>query len=163
MVTNRSKFEQLLETWEPRIRDAFLNAVAEIKDGVMLKRLVERLERGDVAGAIEVFQIDAEAFGRLEIEIANAYNAGGIDMASSLVLRDPDGSRVAFRFGVRNPEAEQSTDLIGWGISPSTPSSSSRLCRRPIRTFLRLLHRISTTTPHSRPRARLRSASAPVG
>lgn len=106
MASNRSKFEQLLDAWEPRIRDAFLGAISEIKSQVVLKRLVERLERGDVAGAIEVLQIDAEAFGRLEIEIANAYNAGGIDMASGLVLRDPDGSRIAFRFGVRNPEAE---------------------------------------------------------
>ncbi len=107
MPTNRSRFELLLDEWEPRIRNAFLNAIADIKSEVVLKRLVERLERGDVQGAIEALQIDAEAFGRLELEIANAYNAGGIDMASSLVLREPDGSRVAFRFGVRNPEAEQ--------------------------------------------------------
>jgi len=106
MPTNRSTFEQLLDAWEPRVRDAFLGAISEIKSQVVLKRFVERLERGDVAGAIEVLQIDAEAFGRLEIEIANAYNAGGIDMASGLVLRDPNGSRIAFRFGVRNPEAE---------------------------------------------------------
>lgn len=106
MASNRSKFEQLLDAWEPRIRDAFLGAISEIKSQVVLKRLVERLERGDVAGAIEALQIDPEAFGRLEIEIANAYNAGGIDMADGLKLRDPQGQRIVFRFAVRNPEAE---------------------------------------------------------
>lgn len=106
MASNRSHFEQLLDKYEPLIRDAFLSAIDEIKNQVVLKRLVERLERGDIAGAIDVLQIEAEAFGRLELAIGDAYNAGGIDMAGSMVLRDPNGSRIAFRFGVRNPEAE---------------------------------------------------------
>lgn len=106
MASNRSAFEQLLDKYEPLIRDAFLAAIKEIKDQIVLKRLVERLERGDIAGAIDVLQIEAEAFGRLELAIGEAYNAGGIDMAGSMVLRDPNGSRIAFRFGVRNPEAE---------------------------------------------------------
>lgn len=106
MASNRSQFEQLLDKFEPAIRDAFLAAIADIKNQVVLKRLVERLERGDIAGAIDVLQIDAEAFGKLELAIAEAYNAGGIDMAGSMILRDPAGQRIAFRFGVRNPEAE---------------------------------------------------------
>lgn len=106
MASNRSNFEQLLDKYEPLIRDAFLAAIDEIKDQVVLKRLVERLERGDIAGAIDVLQIEAEAFGRLEWAIGDAYNAGGSDMAGSMVLREPNGSRIAFRFGVRNPEAE---------------------------------------------------------
>lgn len=106
MASNRSSFERLLDKYEPLVRDAFLAAIDEIKDHIVLKRLVERLERGDIAGAIDVLQIEAEAFGRLELAIGEAYNAGGIDMAGSMVLRDPNGSRIAFRFGVRNPEAE---------------------------------------------------------
>jgi hypothetical protein len=34
------------------------------------------------------------------------YNAGGVDLAQGLKLRDPEGQRIAFRFGLRNPEAE---------------------------------------------------------
>lgn len=107
MVSNRSAFEQLLDKYEPVIKAAFLDAFDPIKSQVVLKALVERLERGDVLGAIEVLQIEADVFGPLEIAIRDAYNAGGIDMASSLKLRDPSGARVAFYFGVRNPEAEK--------------------------------------------------------
>ena len=106
MTTNRSRFEQLLDKYEPVLKAAFLDAIDDIRSKVTLKLLVERLERGDVAGAIDVLQIERETFGPLELAIAEAYNAGGTDMASSLKLRDPQGQRILFRFGVRNPEAE---------------------------------------------------------
>lgn len=105
-MSNRSDLDQLLDKYEPMLQQAFLDAIADIRSRVVLKRLVERLERGDVFGAIEVLQLEPEAFGRLELVIAEAYNAGGIGMAESLALRGDDGARIAFRFGVRNPEAE---------------------------------------------------------
>lgn len=106
MATNRSAFEALLDKFEPTIRNAFLAAIMDIRSQVTLKRLVERLERGDVAGALDVLQIDREAFGAFELALADAFNAGGTGFASELKLRDPQGQRVVFRFGVRNPEAE---------------------------------------------------------
>lgn len=105
-MSNRSDLEQLLDKYEPALQQAFLDAIADIRSRVVLKRLVERLERGDVFGAIEVLQLEPEAFGRVELVIAEAYNAGGMGLAESLLLRGADGSRIAFRFGVRNPEAE---------------------------------------------------------
>lgn len=106
MPSNRSRFEQLLDRFEPILQAAFLDAIADIRSQIVLRRLVERLERGDVAGALDVLGMEREAFGPLELAIADAYNAGGIDMADGLQLRDPNGQRVVFRFGVRNPEAE---------------------------------------------------------
>lgn len=106
MATNRSAFELLLDKYEPVLKAAFLDAIADIRSQVTLKLLVERLERGDVAGAIDVLQIERSAFGPLELAFAEAYNAGGMDLANGLKLRDPQGQRVLFRFGVRNPEAE---------------------------------------------------------
>lgn len=106
MASNRSRFEQLLDKFEPLLQQAFLDAVTDIRSRVVLKNLVEALERGDVAAAIDILGIEREAFGKFELAFADAYNAGGIDMAGSMVLRDPNGSRIAFRFGVRNPEAE---------------------------------------------------------
>jgi hypothetical protein len=105
-TSNRSAFEQLLDKYEPVLKAAFLDAIADIRSQVTLKLLVERLERGDVAGALDVLQIERAAFGPLELALAEAYNAGGMDLANGLKLRDPQGERVLFRFGVRNPEAE---------------------------------------------------------
>lgn len=107
MASNRSTFEALLDKYEPALKAVFLDAIADIRSQVTLKLLVERLEWGDVAGALDVLQIERSAFGPLELAFAEAYNAGGIGLASELKLRDPDGNRVAFRFGVRNPEAER--------------------------------------------------------
>ncbi len=106
MASNRSRFEQILDKYEPLLQQAFLDAIADIRSRIVLKRLVERLERGDVAGAMDVLGIEREAFGKFEMTFAEAYNAGGIDMADGLSLRDPNGQRIVFRFGVRNPEAE---------------------------------------------------------
>lgn len=104
--TNRSKFELLLETYEPKLRQAFLDAIADIRSQVTLKLLVERLERGDVQGALDALHIERSAFGPLELALAESYNAGGIGFASDMILRDPDGHRLAFRFGVRNLAGE---------------------------------------------------------
>lgn len=106
-LSQHERVALLIETWEPTIRRAFMEAVAEIRSQISLKLLVERLERGDIAGAVDVLNIEREAFGPLETAIAQTYEGGGTAMAEDLRLRDPEGNRVVFRFGVRNPEAEQ--------------------------------------------------------
>jgi hypothetical protein len=72
MNSNRTPFDQLLDKYEPVLKAAFLDAIADIRSQVTLKRLVERLERGDVAGAIEVMGIEREAFGAFELAFAEA-------------------------------------------------------------------------------------------
>ncbi|WP_011580562.1 MULTISPECIES: hypothetical protein [Chelativorans] len=103
----RDLIEQLLATYDGRLRLAFLSAVDDIRNAVVLRVVVERLERGDVAGAIEAMHLDADAFAKLELAIAEAYNAGGAASVENMPrMSDPEGNRVVFRFGIRNPEAE---------------------------------------------------------
>jgi hypothetical protein len=105
--TNRQIFEELIARYDPIIREAFLAAIDDIRNSIVLRVVVERLERGDVSGAIDAMHLDAEAFARLEMAIAEAYNAGGVATVDNLpALREPDGNRVIFRFSMRNPEAE---------------------------------------------------------
>jgi hypothetical protein len=99
-------FDELLDQFEPRVAAAFREAIEGIKSAVVIARVVERLERGDIAGALEAFQIDREAFASLEVAIQEAFNAGGINAVSELPTKGPDGARVVWRFGVRNPMAE---------------------------------------------------------
>jgi hypothetical protein len=104
---DREIFEELLAAHEPKIRAAFIDAVRDLVDNITLRVVVERLERGDVAGAIDAMHLDAEAFGMLERAIADAYNSGGQATVGNLPrLIDPTGARVVFRFSIRNPEAE---------------------------------------------------------
>ncbi len=101
-------FEDLLDTYEPKLAAAFREGIEEIKSSIVLARVVERLERGDVGGAIEAMLIEPEAFAALDLALQEAFNAGGINAIGELpTIRDPNGAKVVFRFGVRNPEAER--------------------------------------------------------
>jgi hypothetical protein len=106
-LSQHERLQLLLGEFEPVIRQAFLDAVADIRSRITLRILIERLERRDIQGALDALHIEREAFGSLETAVARAYEGGGIAMAEDLRLRDPEGHRVVFRFGVRNPEAEQ--------------------------------------------------------
>lgn len=109
MIKRLSQHERLallLAEFEPIILQAYFEAVAEIRSKITLRLLIERLERNDIGGTIDVLNIEREAFGPVESAIARAYEGGGISMAEELRLRDPEGNRIVFRFGVRNPEAE---------------------------------------------------------
>lgn len=101
-------FDELLNQFDPRLAAAFREAIESIKSGIVLARVVERLERGDVNGALEALQIDRDAFSALELAIGDAFNAGGINFTQSLPsLMDPQGMRVIWRFGVRDLESER--------------------------------------------------------
>jgi hypothetical protein len=101
-------FEELLDTYEPRLAAAFREGIEAIKSSIVLARVVDRLERGDVNGAIEAMLIEPEAFSALDLALQEAFNAGGINAIGELpTVRDPQGAKVIFRFGVRNPEAER--------------------------------------------------------
>lgn len=99
--------EELLDRFDEHLKAAFLDAIADIRDNITLRVVVERLEKGDVSGAIEAMHLDADAFAKLEMAIREAYNSGGQATVANLPrLTDPQGNRVVFRFGVRNLEAE---------------------------------------------------------
>ena len=52
-LTEREQISILLDTYSLAIRQAFLEAVADIRSRVTLQVIVERLEKGDIAGAID--------------------------------------------------------------------------------------------------------------
>ncbi|MDK4720130.1 head morphogenesis protein [Rhizobium sp. CNPSo 3968] len=100
--------DELLAKYEPRVAQAFREAIEAIKSAAVLKTIVERLERGDITGAVDALQVEPEAFASLELALREAFNAGGVNMVQSLPsLMSPDGTRVLFQFGVRNIEAER--------------------------------------------------------
>jgi len=105
--SNRSRIEQLVDEWEPVIQAAFLDAVLDIVSRAELNRIVERLERGDISGAIDAVHLDPEAFRTLDTAIAQAFNAGGSSAIGALpTLRDPNGGVFVVRWDARNVRAE---------------------------------------------------------
>lgn len=54
------------------------------KSAILLKRIIERLERHDIADAVRALGIDEAAFRPLEEALRPAFNAGGIDAVSGM-------------------------------------------------------------------------------
>jgi hypothetical protein len=52
MASNRSIFDQLLDKYDTVLAEAFFQGIDAIKSAVILRVVVERLERGDISGAI---------------------------------------------------------------------------------------------------------------
>lgn len=109
-LTEKERAAQLVADWEPALRRAWLAAIDGIRNGVVLRVIVERLERGDIDGAVRVLRIEPEAFAEYELAFAQAFNAGGTAEASALALRSPEGHRVVFHWNVRDPESETESE-----------------------------------------------------
>ncbi|MFP1634090.1 phage minor head protein [Zhengella sp. ZM62] len=98
----------LLDRFEPAIRDAFLEAVREVTSKARVADIAKALERGDVQGALDALYMDRSAFETFERAIEEAYGEGGKAVIDDLGrLRDADGNGFVVRFDVRNLRAEQ--------------------------------------------------------
>ena len=107
-LSQREILENLALEWEAPIRQAWLDAINRIRSNIVLKRIVEKLERGDVAGVVRDLGIEEGVFARFENALMQAYNSGGLATVDSMpALRDPSGNRIVFSWGVRNLPAEQ--------------------------------------------------------
>lgn len=119
MARSIAYIEALAQEWEPRLRVSFLSAIADITNRVNVTALATMLERGDVEGALRLVGLDPADFSALALDQARAFHDGGMATAGQIpVLRQPDGHKLAIRFDVRNPVAEQwlrdnSSRLIG--------------------------------------------------
>ncbi|MFC5385188.1 head morphogenesis protein [Aquamicrobium segne] len=107
-LSQRELLEQVAADWSPQIRAAWVEAINAITSRIVLRRIVEKLERGDVAGVVRDLGIEEGVFARFENALVQAYNSGGLATVDSMpALRDPAGNRIVFSWGVRNLPAEQ--------------------------------------------------------
>jgi hypothetical protein len=103
-----NSWEGLLDTWEPRLKQSFLEAFNEVKNGAQIDQIARMLDRGDVDGALRAVGLDPTQFRIFEKAFEAAYEAGGAATSTSLpITRDAQGFRVKFQFSIRNPIAEQ--------------------------------------------------------
>ncbi|MBD9372772.1 head morphogenesis protein [Rhizobium sp. ARZ01] len=108
MGSLRQQIDALLARLEPAMASAFREAVEDIKSNIVLREVVELLERRDIEGAIQALHIEPAAFRPLSEAIRQAFNEGGILVVDRLPrLFDPMGGRVVVRWDVQNQRAEQ--------------------------------------------------------
>lgn len=107
-MAGENSWFSLLENWWAKIKAAFMRSVRAIIDHAQIGRIAERLERGDIEGAIREVGLDPVHFRELDKAITEAFEDGGKFTAKRIpAIREPDGHRVVVQFDVRNPVAER--------------------------------------------------------
>ena len=103
----QQRIERELAALSPRIRAAFLGAMARTATAVNLAELAEALESGNVWKASALLQIDEATLYPVAEAIRQGYIAAGVAVANDLPLR----IRATFGFG-GNPRAVASVQKI---------------------------------------------------
>jgi hypothetical protein len=107
-LSPRERLEQLVSELTPMLRAAFMDAIEDIRSNIVLRRVVERLERGDIIGAIAAMHLEEAAFRPLDEAIRQAFNGGGVATIEQMpTLRDPNGHQIVIRWDARNLAAEE--------------------------------------------------------
>lgn len=101
-AAQQAAIDALLSAYEPRVRDAFLAAIYSARAAVDLPALIEALERGDVARAVELLRLNQALLFPLDEAIRGAFLAGG--QAVMPVL--PRLVSATWAFDGRHPRAE---------------------------------------------------------
>lgn len=106
-MARANQFGQLIDQWSPVLRRAFLEAIANVRSTAHLEQIFRMLERGNVEAALRAVALDPEDFRPLDDALFRAFEAGGKWTEALIpVVRDDDGFRTIFQFGVRNRSAE---------------------------------------------------------
>ena len=133
MATLRQQLYDLIAKLEPEAERAFMEAVAQVKSDIVLREVVERLEKRDIEGAIEALHIDPAAFHPLSDALRQAYNAGGVLVVQNLPrLRDPLGGRVVVRWDVQNQRAEAIIRELSSTMITEVTESTKQVVRETI-------------------------------
>lgn len=157
-IVARGLIAQLTETWEPRVRDAFLAAVDDLRNNADVQRIAEALERNDIDGAMRAVHLDGAALALFESTLQQAYEAGGLATTNAMPpMRDRNGMRAVIRFDGRIPRAEAwlrttSSNRVTAIIEDQRRSIRSALVsgmeagRNPLQTALDVAGRYNRTT-----------------
>ena len=133
MATLRQRLGELIEKLEPETERAFLEAVEDIKSEIILREIVERLERQDIDGAIEALHIEPSAFRPLSEALRQAFNQGGILTIQNMPrLSDPMGGRVVLRWDVGNQRAEANIRELSSTLITEVTESTKEAVRETI-------------------------------
>jgi hypothetical protein len=108
MAAIPSSLQELLDQMEPQVRQAFLDAIADITDETVIQALTDAIATGNVEHALSVLNLDPVVFSGVPDTTNDIFKMAGVLTAEAArVARDPNtGARIVFRFNVRSPPAE---------------------------------------------------------
>jgi hypothetical protein len=154
-----TSLQELLDQMEPRVQQAFLDAIADISDETTIAALEKAIATGNIEHALSVLNLDPAIFAQVADEVSDIYKYAAVLTAEAAraTINPMTGSRVIFRFNVRSPPAEQwlreESSRLVVGLSKTarttvrqTLSDGIAVGQGPRTTALDIVGRISATT-----------------
>lgn len=133
MATLHQQLLGLIDKLTPDLERAFLEAIADIKSEIVLKEVIEALERRDVQAALDVLHINATAFRPVSEAMRAAFNEGGKLVVGAMPrLFTPAGSRVVFRWDMQNQAAEAMIRDLSSALISSIEEDTRAMVREKI-------------------------------
>lgn len=153
---------QLIEALEPAIRDAFMRAIAEMRNAAPVSAISTMIGQGRIDDVLAVLGFNTARFAELAEAVRTAYYAGGMQGVTeipTLRIRNTQSVRspaVRVRFDMRNPRAEQwlaressrlVTDIVAGQRNAirATVSEGMALGVNPRQTALNIVGRVGET------------------
>lgn len=120
-MTLRQTLARIERQYGPKIARAFAASINDLRDDVIISRVIAALEVGNIEAAVAAMNIDTTAFAKLRETITEAYTlSGGAAIEAGLVLA-PREIRAVVRWDVTNPVAERSLrEWLGKSITQIT-------------------------------------------
>ena len=101
-MATRNRIIDKLDSLEPAVKAAFLDAVAQIRSSITLSRLEAAIDAGDAAEAVRLAGLRSEAqWAKITESTRNAFIEGGIFFAEQAPASIP------FAFNITNPRAQE--------------------------------------------------------
>jgi hypothetical protein len=82
--------QAVLDTFEPQLRKAFLDAVEQVKSVAQMQAIIGHLQTGNVEAAVQALRLDKSFYAPLDRVMAEVFWQGGVMALASLPrMRDP--------------------------------------------------------------------------
>lgn len=106
-MTPEQRLDALIDLFTPEIRKAFLAAIQDVTDTVIIRQLIDAIELGDAELAFRVLGFNDAAMRPLTAALERAFETGGVMTGETFprYLNTPSGKAV-FRFNVRISRVE---------------------------------------------------------
>lgn len=124
----RRIIKALLDSLEPKIRDAFLLAIQTAVDSIDARALIEALQARDIEGAVALLRIPDGVLFPLD----DAIRGGYVEAGSSVALSLPNAMRGGFGFNGRHPRAETWISRIGGELIAGIQADTITMARETI-------------------------------
>jgi hypothetical protein len=154
-----TSLQELLDQMEPQVRQAFMDAIADISDETTIAALEKAIATGNIEYAVSMLNLDPVVFSQVADQVSDIYRYAAVLTAEAAraTVNPATGTRVIFRFNVRSPPAEEwlrvTSSKLVVGLSNTaratvrqTLSDGIAIGQGPRTTALDIVGRISAVT-----------------